>query len=93
MLLRMIAASALLALCGCADPDSTLRDLTRTGRDARYYNPQTGRYEWPEEDAPRRPRKAAAVSAALREQESPARATPDIERPYNPQTGRFDPPP
>ena len=88
---RLISIGALVAVSGCADPDTTLRDLTRTGRDARYYNAQTGRYEWPDDDAPRRPRKSEAVSATLREQENPA-APSDAERPYNPQTRQFDPP-
>ena len=91
MSLRIASLAALLVLSGCAEPDTALRNLTRSGRDARYYNPATGRYEWPDEDtAPRRPRKADAIGATLREQEKPA--APDDGRNYNPQTRQFDPP-
>ena len=44
-----LLGSAVL-LAGCASLDRP--DLFATGRDARTYNPQTGRYEWPEEAAP-----------------------------------------
>ena len=89
MSLRLASLAALLVLSGCAEPDSALRTLANSGRDARYYNPATGRYEWPD-TAPRSPRKADAIGATLREQEKPA--APDDGRIYNPQTRQFDPP-
>jgi hypothetical protein len=35
---------SLAALGGCASSEN----LFNTGRDARIYNPMTGRYEWPD---------------------------------------------
>ena len=86
----MFRCSILLALAfaGCVNPDDdALRSLTRSGHDARYYNPATGRYEWPEDETPRGPRKSEVVGAALREQEEPAE---EDARAYNPQTRQFD---
>ena len=73
--------AALLTACGALDHT----DLGATGRDARIYNPQTGRYEWPDEPSSS-PRKMP--SAATREARTDV--TPDDDRVFNPQTGRYE---
>ena len=75
-----LGAAGLLAGCGSLDRSN----LFATGRDARTYNPQTGRYEWPE-DEPSKPRPSAARPAPER-----TGAGPDDGRAFNPQTGRFE---
>lgn len=42
--LLLLLASAIV-LTSCASPEPS--NLFNTGRDARVYNPTTGRYEWP----------------------------------------------
>jgi len=64
-------------------------NLFASGRDARFFNPQTGQYEWPKESASTTPR------ANLRE-ERPAKPSrggllnSGDERVFNPQTGRYE---
>ena len=47
--------------------DNPLGVLARSGRDARVFNPQTGHYEWPEEEAPRKHPRTAAIDEAVHE--------------------------
>ena len=81
-----LGVSCLLAGCGSLDRS----DLFGTGRDSRTYNPQTGRYEWPDDEPSRQPAKRR-VSSRLNDA-SPERkdAGPDDGRVFNPQTGRFE---
>ena len=78
----MLYAVAALALAGCGSFDHL--DFPATGRDARTFNPQTGRYEWPDDPPAHRPARRPAPDAAPRGDTG--------ERDYNPQTGRFDAP-
>jgi len=59
----LIAASILLA--GCNSLDNPFANLFKTGKDARVYNPQTGQFEGPAENATPRPQKSAAIASAL----------------------------
>ena len=74
-------AAALLTGCGSLDPES----LLGTGRDARAYNAQTGRYEWPDEPPSSPPAKPRAATREARTD-----VMPDDERVFNPQTGRYE---
>lgn len=48
MLLRaVLLVSALAMLASCTSP--VAGSLMESGKDARVFNPVTGRYEWPEE--------------------------------------------
>ena len=86
------------ALAGCSDlSDNPLGMLARSGRDARYYNPQTGHYEWPEEETPRKRPRTAALDAAVRESETPTPSKPITpgagdDRVFNPMTQQFESP-
>ena len=67
MKLSRLLAIAACALCaGCHSLDNPLSGfrIFQTGRDARTFNPQTGEYEWPRDDAPRPKSKAAPPSGA-----------------------------
>ncbi len=72
-----------LTLAGCGSP-GTGSNLFNTGRDARVYNPATGRYEWPEEELRPKPRKT----------DSPRTTAPQPDmgdgRAYDPATGRWE---
>ena len=82
--LHLLAA---LSLAGCGSLD--LPDLAATGRDARTYNPQTGRYEWPDNEPARQPAKPRVKAR----DDAPADAAkPSDGRDFNPQTGRFESP-
>jgi hypothetical protein len=64
-------------------------DFFASGRDARTFNPQTGRYEWPKEPAPSAPR------VSLREHRPAETSRGGLlnscdERVFNPQTGRYE---
>lgn len=73
---------------GCS-PFSDTGDPFASGRDGRYYNPQTGRYEWDNSaPKPRRPNRAPQVSAALQQAEE--NRTPTDGRVYNMQSGRYE---
>lgn len=100
MRLRPTLLCGLLAgtLAGCSDlSDNPLSVLTRTGRDARVFNPQTGHYEWPEEEAPRKRPRTVAIDEAVRESESSPRSKPltpgaGDDRVFNPMTQQFESP-
>jgi len=85
-------------LMGCSDlSDNPLTALTRTGRDARYFNPQTGHYEWPEEEAPRKRPRTAAIDEAVHESSSPTPSKPITpgagdNRVFNPMKQQFESP-
>jgi hypothetical protein len=91
---------ALLAigLAACSDlSNNPLDTLARSGRDARYFNPQTGHYEWPEEEAPHRPARSAAIDQAVRESntrsaEKPVTPGAADGRVFNPMKQQFEPP-
>lgn len=91
---RMVWAMKLLpvlfvACLGIGACSPIERDLFASGRDARVYNPQTGRYEWPEEDRPARRRKSAAVASTQRE--TKPEATPSGDgRVYDLEKGRYE---
>ena len=78
----MFCTAGLLAGCGSLERS----ELFATGRDARTYNLQTGRYEWPDDE----PAQARGVSrrndAAPKRKDTP----PDDGRVFNPQKGRFE---
>ena len=85
---KIVRIGAACVLAGCGSLDRS--DLFGTGRDARAYNPQTGRYEWPDDEPARRPAKPRAVprgNAAAPERND---AGPDDGRVFNPQKGRFE---
>jgi hypothetical protein len=97
---RTIVLGGLLAgtLAGCSDlSDNPLSTLTRSGRDARYFNPQTGHYEWPEEEAPRKRPRTAAIDEAVSES-SPRTPSKPItpgagdDRVFNPMKQQFESP-
>ena len=72
-----------LTLAGCGSPGLG-SNLFNTGRDARVYNPATGRYEWPEEEVrPKSRHTPAARTAAPPADSGDGRA-------YNPATGRWE---
>lgn len=76
-LLSLIAGAVALSACGSGD-----KDWFNTGRDARAYNPQTGRYEWPDEDpAPRRAKPPQPID--------PAAGAPE-ERAFDPKKRAFE---
>src|SRR5436190_8636448 len=83
---------------GCSDlSDNPLTALTRTGRDARYFNPQTGHFEWPEEEAPRKRPRTVAIDEAVHESEARPPAKPltpgsGDDRIFNPMTQQFESP-
>ena len=100
---RRIFLAGLLAVtfAGCSDlSENPLHTLARSGHDARYFNPQTGRYEWPEDTAPRRTPRTAAIDDAVSESETPAETTPakpftpgaGDDRVYDPMKQRFESP-
>ena len=70
------------ALASCAQHGD--RQWLNTGRDERVFNPATGRYDWPDDAALRRPQPPVAAK--------PATAAPPDEgaRTYNPATGRWE---
>ena len=72
-----------LALAGCGSP-SPGSNLFNTGRDARVYDPATGRYEWPAGEARPQPRRSAPTRMAV------PPADPGDGRAYNPATGRWE---
>lgn len=75
---RGILLVALGLICGCADSeDGYPSPLLRTGRDARVYNPMTGRFEWPDDPPTRAGSARSGRRAAARE-----------EAGVRPQTGR-----
>ena len=86
------------SFAGCSDlSDNPLTALTRTGRDARYFNPQTGHYEWPEEEAPRKRPRTAANDEAVNESSSRAPSKPITpgagdDRVFNPMKQQFESP-
>ena len=81
----LLTAQIAAVLCaGCAQNSEP--DYFNSGRDARTYNPMTGRYEWPDEP-PRR--QTAPSSGPARTPPAPA-ASADDERVYNPQTRQFE---
>lgn len=82
MFLASLCAASFLAGCGSLDHT----DFFATGRDARTYNPQTGRYEWPD-DIPSKPRVSSRATRPAPERKD---AAPDDGRVFNPQTGRFE---
>src|SRR3954454_21956025 len=91
--------AALLAasLAGCSDlSDNPLHALSRSGRDARVFNPQTGHYEWPEEEVPRRrTSRTAALDEAARESSTPSKPiTPGAgdNRVFNPMKQQYETP-
>ena len=88
--IRHIAALlGVVCLCaGCGSLDRS--ELFATGRDARTYNPQTGRYEWPDDEPSRRP--AQSRAAARGSHAAPERNDigPDDGRVFNPLKGRFE---
>ena len=100
MRLRTILFGSLLAgtLAGCSDlSDNPLTVLSRSGRDARTFNPQTGHYEWPEEEAPRKRPRTAAIDEAVHESEARPPAKPltpgsGDDRVFNPMTQQFESP-
>jgi hypothetical protein len=48
MILRAVMlVFAMSLITGCKSPDPG--NLFNTGKDARVYNPMTGRYEWPDD--------------------------------------------
>jgi hypothetical protein len=83
-----------VAALGCVVMFSACQSLERTdffasGRDARTFNPQTGRYEWPKESVPSSPR------VSLRDERSAESSKRGLlnssdERVFNPQTGRYE---
>lgn len=81
---RVLAACLCTAgiFTGCGSLERS--NLFATGRDARTFNPQTGRYEWPDEPA-RSPSTRRASPPPERKD-----AAPDDGRAFNPQTGRFE---
>lgn len=44
----LILALATIAVVSAGCTPTTSQNLFNTGRDARVYNPATGRYEWPD---------------------------------------------
>ena len=83
---------AALVLAGCSSLEHP--NFFRTSHDARVYNPQTGRYEWPDDAPPPAPRKPRVDPNEDRTVDDPPRGLlgrPD-DRPFNPQTGRFEEP-
>lgn len=46
LLLTLVAAALASLLSACANSES----MFNTGRDARVFNPATGRYDWPDEN-------------------------------------------
>lgn len=83
-LLPFFALGVIACATGCSPLTSGV-DPFATGRDAREYNPATGRYEWAERE---RPRKASAAGTAATESQPP---TADSRR-YDLQKGRFEDP-
>ena len=79
---RVLAAAAVALGAGCHSLDNPFSSIPNTGRDARIYNVQTGRWEWPEKDRPRSTPKPARTAAATP-------APKDDGRNYDPQKGRF----
>jgi hypothetical protein len=89
-LFLLSAAASLFAGC-----DSLNRpDYFASGRDARVFNPQTGRYEWPDDAPPARPRKPR-VSLSDEPANADGRRTglnPQDDRVFNPQTRQYETP-
>lgn len=82
--------TAAMLCAGCSSINDSA--LTASGRDARVYNPQNGRYEWPDEAAgatPRKPRVSLRDTPTKRSAERGG-AEPRDGRTYNPQTGRYE---
>ena len=77
-----LCAASFFAGCGSLDHPN----FFATGQDARTYNPQTGRYEWPDSE-PSKPRVISRVTHPAPERND---AAPDDGRVFNPQTGRFE---
>lgn len=100
MRLSSILLGGLLAgsLSACSDlSDNPLHALTRTGRDARVFNPQTGQYEWPKEETPRPRPRTVAIDEAVRESSSSTPSKPltpgaGDDRVYNPMKQQFESP-
>ncbi len=82
-----LAATASLALSACHSLDSP--SYPGTGGDARVYNPQTGRFEWPERDAQPAGPDRRRISSRDEPRGAPTRGGAD-ERTYHPQTGRWE---
>ena len=82
---RILAACLSTAgiFTGCGSLERS--NLFATGRDARTFNPQTGRYEWPDDEPARSPSTRRASPPPERKD-----AAPDDGRAFNPQTGRFE---
>ena len=85
---RLIAVAAFSLCAGCNSLDSPLAGfrIFQTGHDARTYNPQTGRYEWPNDVTPRPQTRVARAAAAT------TSAPKDDGRSYDPQRGRWSDP-
>ena len=82
----LIGIACVLAGCSSLDPS----ELLATGRDARTYNPQTGRYEWPEDEPARRPAQARVSSRGNIAAPERNDSEPEDGRVFNPQKGRFE---
>ena len=83
----LLAATAGLALAACHSLDSP--SFPTSGSDARVYNLQTGRFEWPDGDGQSSRADQRRSSLAGDRREAPTRISGD-ERSYNPQTGRWE---
>jgi hypothetical protein len=80
-----VLAIGTVLVAGCSSFRSG-GDLFATGRDARVFNPSTGRYEWPEE-----PSRRAAARRSSRLSASDPSATPAGDgRVYNLEKGRYE---
>ena len=81
----ILAASLCIAdiFAGCSSLERS--NLFATGQDARTFNSQTGRYEWPDDEPAQRTSRPRARSTQERKE-----APSDDGRVFNPQTGRFE---
>ena len=81
------ALGSAVILSACQSLEET--NLFASGRDARTFNPQTGRYEWPKESAPSAPRVSPRDEQPAVSSKRGLLNSGD-ERVFNPQTGRYE---
>ncbi len=84
---RVFVLGMLAVVSGCSQADRP--DYFASGRDARVYNMQTGRYEWPDGEPKRTPYKPRVNPNEPEKPRAGILGTGD-ERVFNPQSGRYE---
>jgi len=87
ILLFVAILSSVVLLSACQSLEQA--PLFASGHDERTFNPQTGRYEWPKESEPPKPR-ASVRNERPAESSKNALLNSGDERVFNPQTGRYE---